>query len=35
MTSDLAGMRGLQRWALVIKESQAARTVTEKPVEAR
>jgi hypothetical protein len=35
MTSELAGMRGLQRWDMAIKESQAARTVTEKPVEAR
>jgi hypothetical protein len=30
----LAGVRGLRRWALAIKESQAARTVTEKPVRA-
>jgi hypothetical protein len=28
----LVGMRGLRRWALAIKESQAGRTVTEKPV---
>jgi hypothetical protein len=30
----LAGMRGLRRWALAIKEFQAARTVTEKPARA-
>jgi hypothetical protein len=30
----LAAMRGLRRWALTIKESQASRTVTEKPVRA-
>lgn len=35
MTSDLAGMRGVQRWDMAIKESQAARTVMEKPIEAR
>jgi hypothetical protein len=35
MTSDLAGMRGLPRWDVVIKESRAAQIVMEKPVEVR
>jgi hypothetical protein len=30
----LAAMRGLRRWALTIKESQASRTVMEKPIRA-